>query len=124
MTTKELLDEFNERLEQDVFMFFNPNNPIEDDAWSLQAENRRYLYKVVNKTIEELEWRAKKNLPSFIEEIIKELEASIRKEVVEEVIARVKDYKNYYNPIGDEVNQERHRTAENIIKMIKGITLN
>lgn len=58
--------EFKNELEQQVFMFFNNNNPIEDSEWSLKDENREYLYKIVEKTIAELEERAKKYLPNFL----------------------------------------------------------
>lgn len=48
-----------------------------------------------------------------------EITKQIQSDLLKEVLRAVRDYKNYYNPIGDEVNQERHRTAENIMKQIK-----
>ena len=53
--------------------------------------------------------------------IIKEVTTKIEENVLREVMGEVRAYKKYYNPIGDEVNQERHRTAENIMKHIKSL---
>lgn len=57
---QESVSEMNSAIEQD-FMFFNKNNPIEDSEWSLKDENRQYLYKVVEKTKDELEQKQKNN---------------------------------------------------------------
>jgi len=45
-----------------------------------------------------------------MQEIIQEITTKIEENVLREVMGEVRAYKNYYNPIGDEVNQERHRT--------------
>ena len=49
---------------EDNVTWYNKNNPISDDEWSLNDENREYLYKVVENTKKEIGDKIKNNILS------------------------------------------------------------
>jgi hypothetical protein len=110
---KESVEKINTAIEQD-FMFFNKNNPIEDSEWSLKDENRKYLYKIVEKTKDELEER-QKNSNSNVKYHLISSQISLLEAELERKKKRLRDLKER-EPHIDEETKDYLRAAMDTCK--------
>lgn len=50
---------------------------------------------------------------------LSDLEQSTREQTLQEVREKIRQYKNYYNPIGDELNKGRHLMCEDLLTSLQ-----